>query len=241
MTDVESKVLARIKKILAIATNEAATEQERDTAMTMAHNLLAKYNLSMTDVPGAAGSEPREEQRTTISADKWARSLCSAIADLYFCKYLYSPAGCAGKDNHFFIGKQSNSITALHMSEYLIKSIKRESTKRYRSPTSPDGRSFCVGAVRAISRRVSALVAESCDAEPQAPSAAPAEPSAPGTALALATVYKTESEANLAWVAQHIGETRETKSRKDTSLRSDAFYEGRAHGASVSLNTQLKG
>lgn len=222
------KILDRVKKMLALANDAGATEGERDTAMRMAYNLLAKHNLTMADLPSDQSSEPREEHTTTISADKWARSLAQAVGKLFFCKYFFGRTGVSGKDVHYFVGRQSNAVTALHMTEYLIKSVKREASRRYGSATSPEGRSFCVGTVSTIRSRVEDLIRT-------------APEGAPGSALVLVNLHKQEEDANSAWLDARGTRIVRGTSRADNSLRGAAFHDGRAYGHSVSLHNQVGG
>ena len=224
---IENKVLERVKKMIALGNDAAATEGERETALRMAYNLLAKYNLSISDLPSDQDNEARERQDVVISADRWARSLAQAVAKLFFCKYFYSSTGTSGKDKHCFVGRQSNVITARYMSEFLIKSVKREATGRYKSPTSPQGRSFCVGTVDSIRKRVEEMI--KTDTE-----------STPGTALVLASLHKREADANSKWLEQAGLSLTTSKARADNSLRASAFYDGREYGKTVSLNQQVK-
>jgi len=193
----------------------------------MAYNLLAKYNLSISDLPSDQDNEARERQDVVISADRWARSLAQAVAKLFFCKYFYTGTGTSGKDKHCFVGRQSNVITARYMSEFLIKSVKREATGRYKSPTSPQGRSFCVGTVDSIRKRVEEMI--KTDTE-----------STPGTALVLASLHQREADANSKWLEQTGLSLTTSKARADNSLRASAFYDGREYGKTVSLNQQVK-
>ena len=224
---VENKVLERVKKMMALGNCEGATEAERETALRMAYNLLAKYNLSISDLPSDQDTEARERQDVVISADRWARSLAQAVAKLFFCKYFYIGTGTSGKDKHCFVGRQSNVITARYMSEFLIKSIKREASRRYKSPTTPQGRSFCVGTVDSIRKRVEEMI--KTDTE-----------STPGTALVLASLHQREADANSKWLEQEGLSLTTSKARADNSLRAGAFYEGREYGKTVSLNQQVK-
>lgn len=223
---IDNKVLDRIKKMLALSNDSGATEAERETALRMAYNTLAKYNLSLSDLPSEDTTEARERQDVVISADRWARSLSMAVAKLFFCKYFYSQTGTSGKDKHCFVGRQSNVITAKYMSEYLIKSIKREASKRYTSPTTPNGRSFCVGTVRSIGGRVEQMLQQDTE-------------STPGNAVALIGVHKREEEANAAWLADEGTSLQTSKGRADNSLRSGAYHSGKEYGKSVSLNQQV--
>lgn len=223
---IDNKVLERIKKMLALSNDSGATEAERETALHMAYNTLAKYNLSLSDLPSEDTTEARERQDVVISADRWARNLSMAVAKLFFCKYFYSQTGTSGKDKHNFVGRQSNVITAKYMSEYLIKSIKREASKRYTSPTTPNGRSFCVGTVRSIGGRVEQMLQQDTE-------------STPGNAVALIGVHKREEEANASWLADEGTSLQTSKGRADNSLRSGAYHSGKEYGKSVSLNQQV--
>lgn len=225
MTDT-NKILERVKKMVALGNDAGATEAERETALRMAYNLLAKYNLSMADLPEDDSAEARERQDVVISADRWARSLAQAVAKLFFCRYFYSSTGTSGKDKHCFVGRQSNCITARYMSEFLIKSVKREATSRYKSPTTPQGRSFCVGTVDSIRKRVEEMI--KTDTE-----------STPGTALVLVSLHEREADANQKWLDNAGLSLTTAKARADNSLRAGAFYEGREYGKTVSLNQQV--
>ncbi len=225
---IDNKVLERIKKMIALGNDEGATEAERETALRMAYNTLAKYNLSLNDLPEDESNEARERQDVVISADKWARSLAHATARLFFCSYFYIRTGTAGKDKHCFVGRQSNVETARYMSEYLIKSVKREATTRYKSPTSPEGRSFCVGTISSIRRRVDQMLKSDTE-------------SSPGTALVLVSLHEQEQAENDKWLKDTGVSLATPKARTHNSLRSGAFYDGREYGKTVSLNKQISG
>lgn len=225
MTDT-NKILERVKKMVALGNDAGATEAERETALRMVYNLLAKYNLSMSDLPEDQSNEARERQDVVISADRWARSLAQAVAKLFFCKYFYSGTGTSGKDKHCFVGRQSNVITARYMSEFLIKSVKREASRRYKSPTTPQGRSFCVGTVDSVRKRVEEMIKQDTE-------------STPGTALALVSLHEREADANEKWLNNAGVSLTTAKARADNSLRAGAFYEGREYGKTVSLNQQV--
>lgn len=228
----ENKILARVKKMLAIANDDRAPQAERDTAMKMAYNLLAKYNLSIADLPADQNDEARESQSVVISADKWARSLSSSMAKLFFCKYWFERTGVSGKDGHRFVGRQSNVLTAMHMSEYLIKSLKKEATKRYKSPTSPEGRSFCVGATTVIRNRVDEMLAKGSEDE---------SGKEIGNALVLLKLHDSEKEANDRYADEVLGIKLKVTIRADNSLRAGAMHAGRDFGSKVSLATQIGG
>jgi hypothetical protein len=60
----EDKILSRIQKMLALANDLAATEGERDNALRMAYNLMAKHNLDMVTVEARNPTSPVLTSRT---------------------------------------------------------------------------------------------------------------------------------------------------------------------------------
>ena len=236
----ENKILARVKKMLTLGNNAAATEAERDTALRMAYNLLAKHNLSAADLPADQNDEAREEQTFTMCGDVYIRTICNSMAELFFCKYFFVRQG-AGKDSHFFIGRQSNVVTARYMAEYIVKSVRKEAAKRFKTATTPEGRSFGVGATRSISRRVQELKAHDVS---KAESDANVHDvvrlgGIPGSSLALAKYAEAEETSNedfyLTLYKKPVKETTERASR----IQPDAFHQGREFGNKVSLNQQV--
>lgn len=224
---IEDKVIGRIKKMIALGNDSAATEGERETALRMAYNLLARHNLSLDDLPADQVNEVRERQDIEISADTWARSVAQSVAKLFFCKYFLMKTRTSGKDKHCFVGRQSNVVTTRAMAEYIIKSLKREASVRYKSATTPQGRSFCVGATDIIRKRVTEMLASDTE-------------STRGNALVLINLHEKENDENSKWLEAAGMSLSPMKARADNSLRANAFYDGREYGKSVSLNQQVK-
>lgn len=224
-----NKIIDRLKKILAIANDAAATEGERDTALKMAYNLMERHNLSMADLPEQA-EEKREMADIIISVDKWGRTVAHAMADLFFCKYFFMRTGTTGKDKHVFVGRVSNTATAIAMTEYVLKSIKREAGKLYRTPTTPDGRSFCVGAAHKVRERVREMIRESSMNSQKSEST--------GRDIVVANVRKSEEELNAGFL-DNTGMKLKSVSRADNKLRRTGYYAGQEHGAKINLNMQV--
>lgn len=218
-------VLARVKKMIALGTDSGATEGERENAMRMAHNVLAKYNLTMSDLPEEQ-EEARERNVITVCADKWFRVLAMQVSKLCFCNYCFSRTSVSGKDQHHFIGRQSNVATATYMAEYLLKGIRREASARFGGATTPQGRAFCCGATSSISNRIAALLKGGVEG-------------VPGTALVVADLHVTEDAANTAWMSQTGIVVREQKARAQRPVDAFAYYDGQEYGQQVSLNKQL--
>jgi hypothetical protein len=238
MSDDMSKVLDRVRKMLRLANDAAATEGERDNALRMAHATLAKHNLSlsMAEARGATPEEERGEGRMEGKNYPWMRTAAAAIAKLFFCEYLYVARRNGATVVHCFVGRASNTVTAQEMAQYIISSIDREARKYSReSYTGGTGwRSFCKGAAHQVYTRCAAIRAEA-----ERPPEGPTTPSATGTAIVLASVYAAESAANRALIEATYGDKLKKSTDRQRNTSWGGFAAGTAYGKTVSLNTQL--
>lgn len=229
----QDRIIDKIRKLLALAANEAATEGERDNAMRMAHGFMAKHNIEMAQVDASIRDreDPREKHEDTFYGRPWARQVAAAAAELFFCRYVYQSA-TKGKDTkHMFVGRRSNAITAMELAKYLVQSVDKEARKRARAEYWDNGmrRSFALGAAAAIRQRVRDIIRESTSPEKQ-----------PGTALVLANLYQVERAENDKAMVQFFPRLRNGKGGKGATSE-HAFASGHAYGKTVSLSRQVGG
>lgn len=228
------KVLNRIKKMLALANDAAATEGERDNAMRMAYATMAKHNIDMATVEssGQQQTEKREEHYQEFFGRPWARQVAHAIARMLFCEYVVSHVGGEKSKiyKHRFIGRTSNAVTAAELSRYLVNSIIKEARTRYGSGGSAEGRTFSVGATSAIRERVRKMIQEATQ---------PPVEKTPGTALVLVNMYRSEAEANAMVLRSMYPKLQAARGGKGVH-DSDAYRAGQQYGSTVSLNRQIK-
>lgn len=89
-----SDVKAKIAKLLALAADNRGSDEESQTALLMARKLMAKYNLEMADVEGAADKGHVSDYSTDISfskkRDAWAGRLANVIAKAHRCEMVLS-------------------------------------------------------------------------------------------------------------------------------------------------------
>lgn len=229
----KDKVLGRIRKMLALANDAAASEGERDNAMRMVHATLAKYNLSMAEAEagGQQSEEARGREDDFTHGAPWARQVCHALADLFFCRYYFVKVGPRVK--HHFVGRQSSAITAREMAMYVFKSIERQA--RAENPPEFKGSSvwissFCKGAAMQVQIRC---------AELRKAAEAPAPSGTPGTALVLADYYENERRANEAFLRSLGVKLRSAPNRQRSTDVDGAWGAGNEYGKRVSLNNQV--
>lgn len=231
----KEKILARVRKMVALASDSAASEGERDNAMRMAHATLAKYNLSMAEA-SAHGQAPKEQRVNNVLNVRdyaWMRSVANHIAKLFFCEYFYVRNPVTKHAQYYFIGKETNARIAMEMSSSIMASIDKEGQelgmKRDGSPKGTYWRSFCKGATQRIAERCVDMIVEAMR---------PAG-SSTGTALVLANVYQTEAEENVRYMREEMKVRVEVRKSKQHAPIADAFMSGRQFGESVNLNTNL--
>lgn len=232
-----AKILSRIKKLLALANDAGATDGERDNAMRMAHNTLAKYNLTLSEAEksGTVTEEARLIEGAKVVGYTWARHVAMGLATLFFCDMCYV-RNCARYHTIYFVGRASNVYTAKAMLAYLYASITREAVQRSKLQTIVGAgayqRNFAKGSARTIYARCEALRRE-------AESESRRETASTSTALVLASVYAQEAAANAAFLAAQDMKIKETKNREKPP--GAGFNAGVEHGRSVSLNRQIGG
>jgi hypothetical protein len=172
----KARVMERVRKMLALANDAAATEGERDNAMRMAHATLAKYNLTIGEAERAgAKPEGRMQGELKMRNRPWRRLIAQAVAGLYFCEVCYMQTG---RNNAvmYFVGREANVLTATEMSAYIIESVNKEG--RAYSNENSDGENsayyrFCKGAAHRIWQRCTQLRAEAERASQQEAASVP--------------------------------------------------------------------
>jgi len=228
-----ARVLSRVRKMMAIANDGAATEGERDNAMRMAHATLAKHNLTMieAEAAGAEQQEARDVGGTTSRDQPWCRSVANSVSKLFFTYYFFQRSHTRGKVEHKFVGRLSNVETAREITDYVIKSITAEANRRWKQQPDPGPwwTQFCKGAALSVAARCTQLRAD----------ADKTEGDGKGTSLVLASHYAAELEAN----KKHIADVLEMKLKfgKDRQRHTagSGYADGREFGAKVGLDRQI--
>ena len=225
----QDKIIERVKKMMALANCTGAAEGERDNALRMAYNLLAKYNLSMSQVEAHNNTpqEERESQKAKFVVYPWARQIAGLVGSLFFCNYYFMRSHTGKQADHVFIGKASNVATAQYLSEFVVKSVCREAARLYGSAIAPEARCFAIGVVRKLQERIKEIKATHDAEGPK------------GTALAIINLDKAEKEANALWLAEQGVRLKTSASRQKGVTDSDAYHAGKDFGAKVSLSVQV--
>ncbi len=156
------KVLDRIKKILSLSENNPS-EEEAVTAAKMARTLLAKYDLSISDVKGRK-DEP-EEAIVTKAANynkrvkTWEGYLANTMSEYVPVRSVILACKIPGKSNRRkniqFIGHEADVRVAVEMYRYLRSTIKKMSRNRFTEKRLR--KSYSMGAVHRLGERFKEL------------------------------------------------------------------------------------
>lgn len=133
VTDARKKVLARIKKMLALADNNPSAT-EAAVAAAMASKLMDKFNIEHSEVLLAEiGEDDIIEHPTGVSwarhVPRWVARIIVATANLHDCEAKYNFSRKEGvRQIHVgvsFLGDKGDVIVAAWVFDYLLSEMKR--------------------------------------------------------------------------------------------------------------------
>lgn len=112
------KVIKKISKLLALGdTSRNPSENEAIAASLMAQKLLAKYNLTLTDVTGERKNEDVKQSVADVgSGKKWKFTLAYVVANNFACKHFV-----VGREQIVFYGYEADIVAARRVFVYLFK------------------------------------------------------------------------------------------------------------------------
>lgn len=237
---IDDKVLDRIKKLLALA-EANPNEHEASIAMERAQRLLAKYNLSIADLPKEKldKTDPyvrMDERYGPTKGPVAARSIAAAIAKLYFCKMFYVSIPNRG-DIFSFVGRTTNVETARLVARNVIEMLKANARLKKHLPGYETN--FMIGAASRICRRVHELVEQAKAGQLKETDEVGEVKNLP----ALLETYKAEEQRT----QQYMDEALKIKFSKRGPAGSRGgngdfgFADGRAAGDRVSLRPEVGG
>lgn len=122
------KIIEKIQKLLNTANDRGATENEAMIAAMKAQELMAKYDIQMTDVKcfDADGEEIVEDAIDTGSGNKWKHFLASIVARNFCVKNFWY-----GTNILIFYGYKKNTEIAKEVFKFLFESGNRFANRYY--------------------------------------------------------------------------------------------------------------
>ena len=237
MDTVQTQVMEKVKKLLALA--KSPSEAEAASALAKASVLLAKYGLSMAEV------QREEDVQEAVLLEKkrlrvWESILVSVICKATFTTPLHYRTGAAGR--LLLIGREVNIATARELFAYLHRLILI--LGRAHSPQIAHVESFRQGLAYRIGERLAVQYGTETDS-------GPGTNAVPGTNAAADNAAEDETRAlivradatakveNDGYIQEKYGKTNTRKVGR--RVEPDSYYRGRAVGDTVNLDKQITG
>ena len=135
MAEIDAKILAKIKKCLALASS--SNPNEAATAMRQARAMMDKHGVSSTEIVMADIGEASVQSRT-MARDKparWEVALAAMVGDAFGCKMmltrtLYNRGRCHANDGSYvFVGLKQQAEIASYTASVLIRRCKTSRQK----------------------------------------------------------------------------------------------------------------
>lgn len=119
----QEKILDRIRKLLTMAGDGAKdSEHERKIALERAQKLMIQHNITMQQVHSEF---VRIGDSIEVKAGPWFRRVAQAASILFFCFMHYEKVPGTQRYRVTFTGRRDNVETAIEMTQYLIKGIRK--------------------------------------------------------------------------------------------------------------------
>jgi Protein of unknown function (DUF2786) len=223
------KILERVRKMLTLANNEGATEGERDTALQMAHNLMAKHQLDLLDVVDHI--KDKEDPRMHFQEEGWnllwTQQIRMSVAKLFGVKYFLGRKINATRGTHHFVGRESAAKTAMLLCDWIVRDSLRKADKFGVHRLNPKGRAFGVGVASMLSLRVGEMLKKKGEEIKET------------TGRDLVLIQEDEKSANEDYIEDVLGIKLKSRSLRRTRIDIDGHAAGMAHGKTINLSTQL--
>lgn len=246
MTEDREKLLERMRKVAALTTSP--NEGEAAAAMEKLHELCAIHNIDVDELADKGGQVRLEDDiivqdsstLTPSLGHAWERVIRNASAKLCFCGYFYqhdyskgyARNGSKRQDRHIFIGKRHNIMSAMVMSDYLIRTSNRLAEEATAQQPRELRNRYYMGFLNGISERLAVRLYKRYVETKQKPT----QSATGGRNLpALMTTYQANEAAIKSYMERHHSELGKARKRQAQEGREDGFRAG----DTVSLDPQI--
>ena len=229
---IDQKLLNKFKALLARA-DESRNDNahERDIAMRQAVALLARHNLSMSDVTSRVEQDETmgglgRVSHTLSSRYVWEAGVWRSIGELYGCLLVRQPN--RGRVQVVLVGRQLHCTLTAQMAGYVVASIRREAKKQGHNICS-----FGVGAWKGVQQQVDRILRDR-DA-----GALDGVEVSTEQAMVLRGQYLQVLE-NAQRTLRHFYPNAKQQSYQYGGGRTDSRKAGEAYGVTLGLNEQIQ-
>jgi hypothetical protein len=136
----QENLISKIKKLLALANNEASTQSESEKALKLANRLLIKHNLTSSDIEVSAIQSDiveSDKSQTGFGGIKeegaWEGLLIAVLAQYNFCHSIRFTTSRVHGGTLSVIGKKENVEAVLYLFDVARAMFRRSSKQAYNS------------------------------------------------------------------------------------------------------------
>ena len=125
MNEADNKIIDKIEKLIALSSSD--NENEAKAAMLKAQELMAKYEIEMSQInPDKAKERPVVSYTSPSFRDDWVVDLGSLIAGNFRCRAVISSRrGSGGAFRLKFYGFDEDAQISINIFNYAVKVIRR--------------------------------------------------------------------------------------------------------------------
>ena len=125
MNEADNKIIDKIEKLIALSSSD--NENEAKAAMLKAQELMAKYEIEMSQInPDKAKERPVASYTSPSFRDDWVVDLGSLIAGNFRCRAVISSRrGSGGAFRLKFYGFDEDAQISINIFNYAVKVIRR--------------------------------------------------------------------------------------------------------------------
>jgi len=213
--DKEERLIAKIRKLFALANDKGASSNEAESALRMANALLSKHAI---DKVRLAETDQVFASFLDYQLTSWSKSVISTISRFYNCRCVFDYNWDEPKT--LVIGTSSNRITAILVIDHLLDQIKKE--------TRGEKIAFKNGAALGLYDKCQEII-EQRDRETGS------DEVIPGTGLTVIDIEKQQKMAADDFINANFSNLRSGKGMRKASA------EGRAYGNGLNPNARVGG
>lgn len=222
---VDTKIIEKIKNLLALSRDKGASEHEAAVAADKAFELLSKYNLELATVEGYEHDGIEQQDCTDYQTEVWRSWIFSAVAKQYFCfSYRTNRVDAQGKryNQRTILGQRHNIECVRAMAQYLCGAINSIAAVHCKGKGKAYHTAFKHGMADRIIKRIVDAMKE-----------AQTQPSESGTGIVLRDLYAKEQARINEYMKQQDIRTRKATFRLNQGAGYASGYDA---GGNVSLN-----
>lgn len=235
-------VLRRIEKLLAIANDDRANENEAANAAAMAERLMRKFNVDFSAEIGQrvkSGQDMGTEDVIATAKDNgtpaervptWAQWIAVAVAGMHDCgaRSHYTTTGKGMEACIRFFGYKDDVRVAAWTFDYLVKTVNRLCKEYRKNPRYLTGGRMVMNSYR------NGMASGILHTIKQVTSQRVAEQQAAVASRALVVIKQQAIE-------EHFGEIKYREQKSKTRVDGVAFHAGRDKGKEVELRHGIEG